>query len=105
AMLGGFQFAGVNGQSSRLYDTDWTNVGPRVGVAWQVRPKTVIRAGAGAYYMSPTQNNTPTGFAQTTNYITSNDGFTPSAGTGLSGAYSLVDPLPTGVLQPTGAAA
>src|SRR5207249_8260556 len=47
AMLGGFQFAGVNGQSSRLYDTDWTNVGPRVGVAWQVRPKTVIRAGAG----------------------------------------------------------
>ena len=105
AMLGGFQFAGVNGQSSRLYDTDWTNFGPRVGVAWQVRPKTVIRAGAGAYYMSPTQNNTTTGFAQTTNYITSNDGFTPSAGTGLSGAYSLVDPFPTGVLQPTGAAA
>jgi hypothetical protein len=102
-LLGGFKFAGANGEPSRLYDTDWTNLGPRIGVAWQVRPKTVIRAGAGVYYMSPTQNNTTTGFAQTTSYTSSIDGKTPAAGSDLAGPSSLVNPYPNGLLAPTGA--
>ena len=61
-------------------------------------PKTVIRGGVGVYYMSPTQNGTTTGFAQTTNYSTRTDGITPSAGASLNGAYSLVNPFPTGIL-------
>jgi hypothetical protein len=103
ALYGGFRFAGANGEPSRLYNTDWTNVGPRIGVAWQVRPTTVIRAGAGVYYMSPTQNNTTTGFAQTTNYVSTIDGRTPSAGSNLSGPYSLVDPYPGGLQPASGA--
>jgi Carboxypeptidase regulatory-like domain len=102
-MPGGFKFAGVNGEPRRLYDTDWTNLGPRVGVAWQVLPKTVIRAGAGVYYMSPTQNDTTTGFAQTTSYVPNLDGKTPSPGSDLSGRYSLVNPYPDGLLQPIAA--
>ncbi len=102
-LLGGFKFAGTNGEPTRLYKTDWTNFGPRVGIAWQVRPKTVIRAGAGVYYMSPTQNNTTTGFAQTTNYTNSIDGKTPSPGYDLAGPYSLVNPYPTGIIAPSGA--
>ena len=94
---------GVDGEPSRLYNTDWTNIGPRAGVAWQVRPTTVIRAGAGVYYMSPTQNNTTTGFAQTTNYVTTTDGRTPSAGLNLAGPYSLVDPYPGGLQPASGA--
>ncbi len=101
---GGFQFAGVNGQSSRIYDTDWSNIAPRIGLAWQVFPKMVIRTGAGVYYQSPTQNGTTTGFAQTTSYQTSTDGLTPNAGLNQSGPYSLVDPFPGGILPPTGAA-
>jgi hypothetical protein len=102
-LTGGFLFAGVNGQPRRLYDTDWSNVGPRVGIAWQVVPGTVIRAGAGVYYQSPTQNDTTNGFAVTTNYQTSTDGMTPNAGLNHSGPYSLVDPFPSGILKPAGA--
>ncbi|HET6976461.1 MAG TPA: carboxypeptidase regulatory-like domain-containing protein [Pyrinomonadaceae bacterium] len=36
----------------RLYDRDWNNFSPRVGVAWNVRGhgKTVVRAGWGLFY-------------------------------------------------------
>jgi hypothetical protein len=102
-LMGGFLFPGVDGQPERLYDTDWTNIGPRVGMAWQVLPKTVIRAGGGVYYMSPTQDNTQNGFEQSTPYVQSLDGLTPSAGYNLTGPYSLVNPFPGGIQQPTGA--
>ncbi len=103
-LTGGFLFAGVNGQPRRLYDTDWSNVGPRIGVAWQITPKTVLRAGGGLYYQSPTQNDTTNGFAATTDYVTSTDGMTPIAGANLSGPYSLVDPFPDGIRRPSGSA-
>ena len=104
ALPGGYKFAGVN-EPARLYETDWTTLAPRIGVAWRVGPSTVLRGGAGVYYMSPTQNGTTTGFAQTTNYVNSTDGFTPSAGASLNGAYSLVNPFPTGILPAAGASA
>jgi hypothetical protein len=34
----------------RFYPTDWSNFGPRVGVAYQLTPKTVIRGGYAIYY-------------------------------------------------------
>jgi hypothetical protein len=45
-------FAGRNGLPRRAYDTDWTNFGPRVGLAWRVPGlgNTVIRAGGGIIY-------------------------------------------------------
>lgn len=102
-LTGGWQFAGVDGQPRRIFETDYTNIAPRLGVAWRVASKTVIRGGAGVYYMSPTQSGRTNGFAITTNYQASNDGFTPAAGASLSGPGSLVDPYPLGILQPTGA--
>ena len=100
---GGWRFAGVDGQSRRLFDTDWTNLAPRAGIAWRIRPTTVLRAGAGVYYMSPTQGPRTNGFSITTSYESSKDAMTPSAGMNLSGPYSLVDPYPLGILPPTGA--
>ncbi len=102
-LSGGWLFAGVGGQSRRIFDTDWTNLGPRVGVAWQVLPKTVVRMGGGIYYQSPTQTGRTEGFSMTTDYESSLDGMLPSSGSNVTGAYSLVDPFPTGILQPTGA--
>src|SRR5258708_15070236 len=32
-LYGGYVFPGVNGVSRRLYNTDWTNIQPRIGVA------------------------------------------------------------------------
>ncbi|HEY3038162.1 MAG TPA: TonB-dependent receptor, partial [Pyrinomonadaceae bacterium] len=99
-LLGGYLFPGVGGQPRRQYDTDWTNIAPRAGVAWRVAEKTVIRAGAGVYYNTPTQTGVVAGFSQTTPYTTSLDGLTPSAG--LTGPYSLVNPFPNGLAAPAG---
>ncbi|HEX5082610.1 MAG TPA: carboxypeptidase regulatory-like domain-containing protein [Blastocatellia bacterium] len=99
-LIGGYLFAGVGGQPERLYDTDWTNIAPRIGVAYRMFEKTVLRAGAGVYYQSPTQNNVSPGFNQGTPYTSSLDGLTPSAG--LTGPYSLVNPFPDGLRPATG---
>lgn len=102
-LTGGFLFPGVNGQPRRLYNTDHTNIQPRIGLAYRIREKTVIRTGAGIYYQTPTQGGTTSGFQQSTPYLTSLDGgITPSAGVSLNGPYSLVQPFPTGLAAPMG---
>lgn len=102
AIYGGLLFAGKNGVPRRNLDTDWTNIQPRVGIAWQFLPKTVLRAGGGIFYRSQTQENTTTGFTQNTDYKTSIDGITPSA-KNVTGPYSLQDPFPDGLLPVAGA--
>ena len=94
AILGGLLFAGKSGQPARTYDTDWTDVAPRIGVAWQFANKFVLRAGGGIFYRTQTQDNTTTGFNQATGYQNSLDGVLPSA-TSLTGPYSLANPFQT----------
>ncbi len=100
-LKGGYLFAGVGGQAERIYETDWTNIAPRIGVAYRIMDKTVLRAGAGVYYQSPTQTGVSPGFNQGTPYTASLDGLTPSAG--LTGPYSLVNPFPDGLRPASGA--
>ncbi len=50
ALYGGLLFAGQNGLPSTVYVTDWTNVSPRLGVAYRLGEKTVLRAGTGVFY-------------------------------------------------------
>ncbi len=52
--LGGVAFQG--NQISNLYDPVYTNFGPRVGIAYQASPQTVIRAGVGLFYDTPNLN-------------------------------------------------
>ncbi len=101
ALFGAREFA--SSKNRRPYDTDWTDLQPRVGVAWQFAPKTVFRAGFGIFYRTATQLNQSDGFSQRTNYVSSLDsGVLPAAG--LTGPYSLQNPFPNGILAPTGAA-
>lgn len=98
AIYGGKQF--INGDR-HTYDTDWTDVQPRVGLAWAVKPKFVIRTGFGIYYRTATQGNYTDGFSQRTNYNASlTGGVLPSAG--LTGPYSLENPFPNGYISPSG---
>ncbi|MGH9662072.1 MAG: hypothetical protein ACRD96_26220, partial [Bryobacteraceae bacterium] len=102
-LRGGIQFAGVGGQPRRVYDFDFSNIQPRVGVAYQFAKDTVMRGGFGIFHRTATQGNLTTGFSQQTAYQRSLDGDrTPSAG--LAGPYSLENPFPNGVVAPSGSA-
>jgi hypothetical protein len=109
AMLTGqWLFLGVNGAPRRIYDTDWTNFGPRIGLAYRFKPNTVLRTGAGVFYKSPNRGGSANGFSQSTSYTANlTDPRTPSACANNAcvsgppaGPYSLVDPYPQGLAIP-----
>lgn len=53
------RFAGINGTPTLPYDTDWNNFGPRVGFAYNIADKTVIRGGFGVFYSHPFDHAAP----------------------------------------------
>lgn len=101
AIRGGPLFAGVRGSPRQVYAFDFTNIQPRLGFAWQPIKDTVIRGGYGIFYRTVTQNNLATGFSLNTNFINSLDGDRTPSGR-LTGAYSLENPFPDGVVRPVG---
>ena len=111
AILGVWQFAGLNGLPRRKNYTDFTNGAPRLGLAYRLDDKTVLRAGFGTYYQSDTNNiNGQNGFSIQTPYLANvASPYLPSAcdnnncANGVpTGPYSLVNPFPTGLLTPQG---
>ncbi len=102
AILGGRLFA--TDDNRRIYDTDWSNIQPRFGLAYNFLPKVVLRTGFGIFHPTDTQTGQVSGFSQSTGYINSIDQFTPS-GKALTGPYSLEDPFPNGLIRPGGAEA
>jgi len=73
-VLGGIEYAGINGQSRDGYNTDWSNIAPRIGFAFAVNPKTVVRGGWGYMFGGGLEGGTTYGYTVGTNYITSLDG-------------------------------
>jgi hypothetical protein len=49
-LQGGLEFVGVNGNDRVQFDGDWNNFAPRLGFAYQVNQKTVIRSAWGVLY-------------------------------------------------------
>jgi hypothetical protein len=95
---GGVTFAGDNNRDF------WSGMGvtwlPRIGLAYQITPKTVLRAGYGIFYGSIGSFKTSAnlmGFSQSTPIEASSDN-------GLTFKTTLANPLPNGLLQPLGAA-
>ena len=99
-MRGGPLYAGLDGNPRRNGNLDLNNFGPRFGLAWQVRPGTVVRGGYGMFYASNIGNldttvNIPSTFSRNIQYISSQDrGFTPFT--------TLANPFPNGIMQPPG---
>ncbi|MFO0363488.1 MAG: TonB-dependent receptor domain-containing protein, partial [Acidobacteriota bacterium] len=97
-LRGGLQFAGVGSNAANsgdLYRNTWQ---PRIGVAYQLTDRLVLRGGFGRYYMNPSNNNLRSlGFETNTPVVASlDDGRTPIAGL-------LANPLPNGFARPAGA--
>jgi hypothetical protein len=84
------------------YVTDWSDIQPRFGFAYQFAPKMVVRGGYGIYYGQSRSGVTGVvpygsqGFNEYTNMITTynNDGATPY--------LHLDNPYPNGLNQPAG---
>ncbi len=62
----------------------------------------MLRTGFGIYHRTATQGGQTDGFSQTTNFTRSIDGDATPAATGLTGPYSLQNPFPDGIVQPSG---
>jgi hypothetical protein len=100
AIVGGKLFLPANG-TRRTYNTDWQDIQPRIGIAWSINQTTVLRTGFGIYHATATQGNYTDGFSQQTAYIRSNNS-DQSPNAGLTGPYSLQNPFPNGLIQPSG---
>lgn len=99
-VLGGLTFAGVDGNPREYWEGQFLTWMPRVGLAYQVLPRTVLRAGYGIFYGSIGVNRTNSnlaGFSQSTP-------IQPSLDNGLTFIASLDNPFPNGLLPPSGAA-
>lgn len=96
-LRGGLGFVGTKeNPGRRTQQVELTNFDPRLGIAYQLNSKTVLRSGIGIFH-HPLVPNTDLslGFSrQTTSLIAQADGVTPN--------FNLSNPWPTGLLQPTG---
>jgi len=100
-LVGGLLYAGVGGNPTHQGDPSKRKFAPRVGFAWSLSNKTILRGGYGifwapAQYPFPSENSMGTrGFTAVTTYFASADN-------GLTPAGRLDDPFPNGVEKPVG---
>ena len=99
-LRGGLTFVGVNGLPRTNANPDRNNFAPRLGIAYRITPKTVIRAGGGIFYATTTGVGGGagpfgvSGFQAATNIVTSLDGVNP--------IVDWTNPYPNGFNRPTG---
>ncbi len=97
SLKGGITFAGVGGIPSTPAHLNKWNWQPRIGVAYQLRDRLVLRTGFGLYYSNPTNDYQQTsGFSTSTSLVNTNDGGRTPIPNVLS------NPYPNGVLTPSG---
>lgn len=100
-LKGGLVFPGVNGTPLTQTDPQYTNLAPRIGFAYQARPKLAIRGAWGIFYASsPNEAASTVGqFGYRTD--------SPYTGTSDNGITQLTisNPYPNGFLPITGSSA
>lgn len=100
-LRGGLLFANNNGLPRAAFDNDRNNWQPRVGAAYQLASRTVLRGGYGIFYLPEAVFGGTLGFGVQTPFV-------PTIGGGAAGyrpATTLDNPFPGGLLAPSGASA
>jgi len=94
-LRGGLLYAGADGAPRGLTEPDRNNFGPRVGFAYSLTKKIVLRGGYALSYIPVVGSVEPTGYSNTTPWIASTDG-------GITVFGRLSNPFPGGLLPPIG---
>ncbi len=94
ALQGGLLYAGTSGDDRFAFAPDRNNFQPRIGAAYALDSKTVLRGGFGLYTLGQWALGPSTGFSRSTPVVTTVDGLTPTA--------SMSNPFPNGLLRPVG---
>jgi len=94
-LKGGLVFA--NKDNRTAWDTDWLNLAPRIGMAYKLTDKLVVRGGYGIFYPQ-TGGGSNQGFSTTTTWVSTvgGDGINPNP------SALLRNPFPQGLNQPIG---
>lgn len=100
-LTGGLVFAGVNGNSSSVYQWNKNQFDPRVGIAYSLNDATVFRGGFGVVYAPLEVSTSAVGFAPNAGF-SSNTSWQTSNNGGLNPANLLSNPYPQGLVQPAG---
>ncbi|MBI3679342.1 MAG: TonB-dependent receptor [Acidobacteria bacterium] len=98
--LGGVTFLGMGGKPRTVRDSYYGAVMPRIGFAYQLTPRMVIRAGYGIFYAllgADFSDVSQPGFNQRTNVV-------PTNNNGVTYVASISNPLPNGLEKPQGSA-
>ncbi|MBL0155983.1 MAG: TonB-dependent receptor [Bryobacterales bacterium] len=95
---GGMTFAGQNGNNGDLYKTPKNIFLPRIGLAYQLTPRTVVRSGFGMFagFLGERRGDVQqNGFTQNTNMVLTRD-------SGLTWDTTLANPFHNGITEPKG---
>lgn len=90
-LKGAVRYAGLNGAPTTVGNYNSSKWGPRIGLAWQLNDKTVVRGGYGIFWAPQIALGGPLatlGYANNTQY------------TGLSATDILTNPFPQGLQAP-----
>ncbi|MBL8219815.1 MAG: TonB-dependent receptor [Bryobacterales bacterium] len=96
-ITGGMRFAGIDGVPRHAADIFGQAIQPRIGIAYALNSKTVLRGGWGRYFLNPNNDYLQTnGYSQSTPYAFSGDEGRTAVNQKLS------DPFPNGIRVPAG---
>jgi hypothetical protein len=96
-LRGGLLF--TSDDASGAFNNDINNWQPRLGAAYQLTDRTVLRGGWGMFYLPQANFGGTLGFGIQTPFIATLGG----GAQGFTPATTLSNPFPNGILQPTGA--
>lgn len=99
-LKGALRFAGVDGASRYVADWDRNNFAPRLGFAYSLDSRSVLRFGSGLFYSPVETSNNAVGYTPSSGYSSSTP-MVASLDGGMTPFRTLADPFPEGLVQPT----
>jgi len=95
SLTGGLLYAGVEGRPRGIYEPDSNNIAPRIGFAFSLNRKTVLRGGYAVSYIPVIGSVFSDGYSNSTPWVASTDG-------GLTVINRLSNPFPNGLVPAAG---